>query len=99
LRITPRQQIDFLRRLDRNDLPFAQRNIDIVKDIAITEQTTDYVLRAKTGLTDDIGWYVGYLEQNDNAYFFATNLKADNLQDYILRSQLIRLYLQDLGLL
>jgi beta-lactamase class D len=103
LRITPRQQIDFLRRLQQNDLPFAQKNIDLVKDIAIAEQTSNYVLRAKTGIatsvTPQIGWYVGYLEQNNNVYFFATNIDVVNDQDIAARLEVTKLCLQDLGLL
>jgi beta-lactamase class D len=111
LRITPRQQIDFLRRLQQDDLPFAQRNIDLVKDIAIAkrgrspiaEQTSNYVLRAKTGLatsvTPQIGWYVGYLEQNDNVYIFATNIDVVSDNDVAARLEVTKLCLQDLGLL
>ncbi|MGB5971457.1 MAG: class D beta-lactamase [Spirulinaceae cyanobacterium] len=99
LRITPHQQIDFLRRLYQNDLPFSQRTIDLVKEIAIAEQTPDYLLRGKTGLTQRIGWYVGYLEQNDNVYFFATNLDIDSQTDPAVRLKVTRLCLQDLGLL
>ena len=103
LRITPQQQIDFLRRLYNNDLPFTQKNIDIVKDIAITEQTPGYVLRAKTGwaisVTPQIGWYVGYLEQNNQVYFFATNIDIVNEQDAAARLEITKLCLQDLGLL
>ena len=99
LRITPQQQIDFLRRLYQNDLPFTQKNINLVKDIAIAEQTSDYTLRVKTGLTDEVGWYIGYLEQNNNVYFFATNIDAVNLEDYTVRSQVTKLCLQDLSLL
>jgi beta-lactamase class D len=103
LRITPRQQIDFLRRLQQNELPFAQKNIDLVKDIAIAEQASDYVLRAKTGIatsvTPQIGWYVGYLEQNNNVYFFATNIDVVNAQDIAARLEVTKLCLQDLGLL
>ena len=103
LRITPRQQIDFLRRLQQNDLPFAQKNIDLVKDIAIAEETDNYVLRGKTGIatsvTPQIGWYVGYLEQNNNVYFFATNIDVVNDQDIAARLEVTKLCLQDLGLL
>jgi beta-lactamase class D len=103
LRITPRQQIDFLRRLQQNDLPFAQKNIDLVKDIAIAEETDNYVLRGKTGIatsvTPQIGWYVGYLEQNNNVYFFATNIDVVNDQDITARLEVTKLCLQDLGLL
>ncbi len=99
LRITPKEQITFLRRLYQNDLPFSPRTIDLVKDIAIIEQTPDYVLRAKTGLTSEIGWYVGYLEQNENVYFFATNLEIDSENAIAARLEVTRLCLQDLGLL
>ena len=103
LRITPQQQIDFLRRFYQNDLPFSQRTIDIVKDIAIVEQTPDYVMRGKTGwevsVTPNIGWYVGYLEQNDNVYFFVTNLDLVSENDSAARLEVTRLCLQELGLL
>jgi beta-lactamase class D len=76
LRITPEQQIDFLRRLYKNELPFSARSIDIVKRIMIAKDTVGYTLRAKTGLTDQdgksIGWYVGDLETGAGVYFFAT---------------------------
>ena len=99
LRITPKEQIDFLRRFYQNDLPFSPRTIDLVKDIMIVEQTPDYVLRAKTGWTGIIGWYVGYLEQNNNVYFFATNLDINSATNPAVRLEITRLCLQDLGLL
>ena len=49
LRITPEQQIDFLRRLHDNKLPFSQRSMDIVKKIMIAKDTLGYVVRGKTG--------------------------------------------------
>ncbi|HEY9770518.1 MAG TPA: class D beta-lactamase [Coleofasciculaceae cyanobacterium] len=102
LRITPQQQIDFLRRLEQNELPVAPKNLALVKDIAITEQTSNYVLRAKTGwvtsVTPQIGWYVGYLEQNNNVYFFATNIDIVTEKDSAARLEVTRLCLQDLGL-
>ena len=105
LRITPREQIQFLRRLYNNALPFSARSLSIVKDIAIVEQTPDYTLRAKTGVvgsretTTQIGWYVGYLEQADNVYFFATNIDIHNDRDILTRIELTRRSLGDLGLL
>ena len=98
LRITPQQQITFLRRLYQNDLPFSPETMNLVKDIAITEQTSNYTLRGKTGWADNVGWYVGYLEQNDNVYFFATNLEVNSQTDPALRLEVTRLCLQDLGL-
>ena len=103
LRITPREQIDFLRRLKQNNLPLDRRTIALVKDIMIVEQTPKYILRGKTGtvgsITPNIGWYVGYLEQNDNVYFFATNLDLISENASQARVEITRLCLQDLGLL
>jgi beta-lactamase class D len=59
LQITPKQEIEFLQRLERNNLPFSQRAIDLVKDMMVVEKTPDYTLRGKTGWVDDVGWFVG----------------------------------------
>ncbi|MEW6495714.1 MAG: class D beta-lactamase [Cyanobacteriota bacterium] len=103
LQITPKQQIEFLQRLDRGDLPFSQRTMDLVKDIMIFERTPNYTLRAKTGwstsTTPKIGWFVGYLEQNDNTYFFATNIVMPTINEAAKRIEVTRRCLKTLGLL
>ncbi|MBX9851671.1 MAG: class D beta-lactamase [Cytophagaceae bacterium] len=79
LRITPEQQLNFLKKLYLNQLPFSKKNMEIVKRIMIREQTDTYTLRGKTGWGyenyQDIGWFVGYLETNGKVYFFATCLQ------------------------
>ncbi|MGG6240344.1 class D beta-lactamase [Nodosilinea sp. AN01ver1] len=106
LRITPQQQIEFLQRLYQNDLPFSEAAIATVKDIMIVERTPDYTLRAKTGWAGlgepdqpQIGWYVGYLEQGDNVYLFATNVDMRQDSDGPARLELTRRCLRDLNLL
>lgn len=107
LRITPDQQIKFLRRLYKNDLPFSAKSIATVKDIMIIEQTPAYTIRGKTGWVGfqtqknipQVGWFVGYLEQNKNVYFFATNIDILNQQDLKSRIELTRRCLKDLALL
>ncbi|NJN57995.1 MAG: class D beta-lactamase [Leptolyngbyaceae cyanobacterium SL_5_9] len=102
LQITPRQQIEFLQKLYQNELPFSQRTIDLVKDIMVFERTPTYVLRGKTGWSDivepDLGWFVGYLEQNDNVYFFATNIDIQDDDDPSVRIEVTRRSLRALGL-
>ena len=82
LRITAKEQIEFLIKLYQNKLPFSGRSISIVKDIILNEKTDKYVLRAKTGwafdVTPQIGWWVGYVERDGNAYFFAMNIDIVN---------------------
>lgn len=106
LRITPRQQVEFLRRLHQGDLPFSARSLTLVKDLMIAEQTPDYTIRAKTGwygygdeAIANIGWYVGYVETQDNVYFFATNIDIDKPEAAAARLHLTRLCLQTLGIL
>jgi len=85
LRISPEQQIEFLKRLHDNTLPFSQRSIDIVKNIMIAKDTLGYVVRAKTGWgkqdNKEIGWYVGYLEINNKVYYFANCIQTANSEN------------------
>lgn len=106
LKVTPQQQIQFLRRLYNNDLPFSERTLSIVKDIMINEKTPDYTIRGKTGwysfgskVTPNIGWYVGYLERGKNTYFFATNIDIRNEKDPPLRVELTRRCFKDIAVL
>jgi beta-lactamase class D len=100
LKITPKQEIEFLQRLERNDLPFSQRTIDLVKDIMIIERTPEYTLRGKTGYWGGpVGWIVGYLEQRNNVYFFATNIHIPSAKDAPKRLEITRRTFKALGLL
>lgn len=81
LRISPQQQVDFLVRLYRNELPFRPEVMEAVKSIMISERAPDYVLRSKTGLAvlesdQNIGWWVGWVEEEDEVTFFAIALEA-----------------------
>jgi beta-lactamase class D len=105
LRITAREQIEFLVRLYRDDLPFSPRSVQIVKQIMIHEKSPKYTLRAKTGWArkpHDIGWWVGWVEHDDGrVYFFATNIESDKrMADFgPTRIRITRAILRDLGAL
>jgi len=77
-KINQYEQIDFLKRLYLSHLPISMRTDQLFKQLFIVKQTTDYILRAKTGLAVKNGnyntWYVGYIEKAQNVYFFATNI-------------------------
>ena len=80
LRITPNDQIDLLRKLHNDKLPFSTKTLNIVKDIMIVQDTAEYVVRGKTGTgrqgAQSIGWYVGYVTTPDNVYYFANCIQA-----------------------
>ncbi|MCC5942246.1 MAG: class D beta-lactamase [Balneolaceae bacterium] len=79
--VTPKNQIEFLIRLHENRLPFSTETVEKVKDLMITETSDSFIYRDKTGWTrkdgTDIGWWVGYVETQDNVYFFATKILKD----------------------
>jgi D-alanyl-D-alanine dipeptidase len=103
LRITPREQIAFLRRLYQNRLPFSERTVALVKDLMIGEKTDKYVLRAKTGWSQDytpqVGWYVGYIERGSDVYFFATELDMKKDADAPKRIEITKNILRDLKII
>ncbi len=102
LQITPKQEIAFLQKVHAGNLPFSQRNLDLLKDIMIVEQTPTYTLRGKTGwvtsTNPNVGWFVGYLEQNNQVYYFATNIDMPNPKLAPARIKITRRCLEMLGL-
>lgn len=73
LKISANEQVKFLKKLYNYDLPMPKKYIDIVKDIITIEKNKAYTLKAKSGWSGKIGWYVGYIETKDNTWFFALN--------------------------
>lgn len=81
LAISAEEQVAVLRRLYRNELPYSRRSQEIVKDLMYYRETPRGLLRGKTGTggsawkrVADLGWYVGWVEQGDDAWVFAANL-------------------------
>lgn len=103
LRITPKEQIEFLTRLHNNDLPFSQRSMDIVKKILIIEENEQFTMRAKTGWAQlfepQIGWWVGYIETGDNAYFFSINIDIKEEEQAAARMRITRAILSLPGIM
>jgi beta-lactamase class D len=106
LRISADEQVEFLKRLYRGDLPFSIRSMDIVKKILVLDKTATYRLTGKTGsaqrVTPHAGWFIGYLETQGNVYFFATNLESanpDGLANGDTARKITQDILQGLGLL
>jgi len=104
LKISPDEQIEFQKKIYKNETSFSQRSVDILKKIMIYEQTDDYTLRAKTGwgmrFENQVGWFVGFVEKDDNVYFFTTNLETQT-PDEGFRSRIEITYniLKELGIL
>ena len=90
MKISPDEQLGLVKRLYFDQLPFQKRNQQIVRDMMIQENTTQYTLAYKTGWGFDeqnanIGWIVGWIEENKHPYFFTLLVKNPN-KDFDMRT-------------
>lgn len=93
LRISPKEQVEFLKKLIKDDLPFHNENIQIVKEILIEDQKDNYTFRAKTGWADfgtPVGWYVGYIEIDGNTFVFINNIEIQSNEDAKARKEITK---------
>ena len=73
------QQIDFLSRFYKSELPISEETHKIMKRMMHIENTEPFRISGKTGLSiregNKNGWFVGYIEYGTKQFFFATNLE------------------------
>ncbi|ABV87957.1 Beta-lactamase [Shewanella pealeana ATCC 700345] len=100
LAISAAEQVEFLQKLYRNQLPFELAAQLLVKDIMIVEAGRDWILRAKTGWQGQHGWWVGWVEWPTGPVFFALNIDTPNrMQDLYKREAIVREVLQSIDAL
>ena len=81
LKISPIEQVELLIRLQNNSFGFASENINAVKNAICLSSSNTGTFYGKTGTgrvneQDVNGWFIGFVEAEDNTYFFATNIEA-----------------------
>jgi hypothetical protein len=81
LKITPDEQLGLVKALYFNKLPFHKGNQETVKKAMLFEDRPEYKLYYKTGWGfsengNNIGWVVGWIEENGHPYFFVLNLES-----------------------
>lgn len=85
LRISQEEQIDMLRRLWKEELPFRSEVQQAVKRLMLLEKGESFTLYGKTGLAGDddgaIGWLVGYIEHNGTVHCYALNIEGPDVND------------------
>ncbi len=100
LTISAHEQVAFLERLYRNELPFKVEHQRLVKDIIIVEAGRNWILRGKTGWEGRMGWWVGWVEWPTGPVFFALNIDTPNRTgDLAKREQITRAVLQSIDAL
>ena len=92
LKNSANEQVDFLKEVYRRSLPFSLSSYETLKDIMTEEESSLYVIRAKTGwakrVEPQVGWYVGYVETKNDTWFFATNITINSIADLSLRKKI-----------
>jgi beta-lactamase class D len=83
LKISPDEQLGLLKRLYFDQLPFRKSTQQQVRDVMLQEDNTAYKLSYKTGWGvhtdgDQLGWLVGWVEENKHVYFFVNLVKSKN---------------------
>lgn len=104
LRISAVEQVRFLAKLVRGELPVRDDVVAAVREITLLERTDAYALHGKTGWVfstePDVGWWVGWVERDGRYYAFALNIDMpDPERDIGKRVEIGRRCLQVLGLL
>lgn len=104
LKISPDEELGFVKRLYFDQLPFRKGTQAVVKNMMAQEQNSNYSLSYKTGWGvneqgKSIGWLVGWIEENRHPYFFALNIEtADRNADIAaLRMRIFRGIMNELG--
>ncbi len=83
LKISANEQIEFLKKLWRNQLPVSDRAMTLTRKIVPLDVSSSGArLNGKTGShateKSSLGWFVGHLETGDGEYLFAVNYTQDN---------------------
>jgi beta-lactamase class D len=103
LAISAREQVEFLRRLERGALPVSSRALREVADMLVLERDRCAVLHGKTGYvfttTPRVGWWVGWVERGSRTWTFALNLDITRPEHAAARLAIGRSILTELGAL
>jgi beta-lactamase class D len=79
LRITPDEQLGFIKKLYFNQLPFQKRSQDLYKKMILKEDNASYRLSYIQGADSNViptEWLVGFIEENKHPYFFVMQVSA-----------------------
>ena len=103
LKISPIEQVELLQNFCQNNFHFDRKNIQAVKNALLLSTTSSGSLYGKTGTgrvngKDVNGWFVGYIESDNNTYYFATNIQAPSNATGSQATEITEAILSDFGI-
>jgi beta-lactamase class D OXA-50 len=102
LRVSAREQVDFLARFVRGDTDFSPRTVAAVAGMVLTDSGPGWALHAKTGWAFEVelGWWAGWTVNEGETYVFALNMAMpDERTDPPRRIRIGRATLEAVGAL
>jgi beta-lactamase class D len=86
LRISAIEQVDFIERFVRDELPISAATTSTMRTIMLLDESGSTRFFGKTGTSardgeTPLGWLVGFVEHNDETLFFALNISHERLLD------------------
>lgn len=104
LKVTADEQLGLVKRLYFKQLPFQNREQEMVKAMMIRERNDKYILAYKTGWGttekgNQLGWLVGWIEENKHVYPFVMNIESTdaNINMREVRLKIMRGILTQMG--
>ncbi|MCP3028696.1 BlaR1 family beta-lactam sensor/signal transducer [Halobacillus sp. A5] len=103
LKISPIEQVQTLKEFYANQFGFDGKNIHYVKDSIKLETKESSTLYGKTG-TGTVngknvnGWFIGFVERENNTHFFATNIENDNQASGSIAADITKSILHNKGI-
>jgi beta-lactamase class D len=104
LKITPDEELGLVKKLYFKQLPFFGNYQDTVKKLMLFEDSPAYQLSYKTGWGQkengsQLGWIVGWIEENNHPYFFVLNIESpqQNFDMPTVRMKILKDILSHLG--
>lgn len=104
LRLSPDEQVSFLRRFEAGELPVSARSLGIVKEILLQPSADGVIYRGKTGscsndeAAPDHGWWVGSVARGGRVHVFAGLIEGKGASGRVARP-LVERALAALGVL
>lgn len=95
LKISALEQVELLKLLSSNKLPCYNQDVQSkAKEIIMLEKQQNIILYGKTGLATHnnikIGWFIGFIEANNNNYIFALNMDIKSDSELPLRNEIVK---------
>ena len=99
---TPVEQVELLRKFHDGALPSSPENSQTVKDAICLASLENGTLYGKTGTSstdgkNTLGWFIGYIESEDNVCYFAANIQNEDNAGGSAAAEITLAILSDLG--